>query len=256
MEKLNRAKTSYMTNDQWYEFKSEEKNLMNEHGTQQLNVGSDFTVAGSLLSKARIAIKALKESKYTPLIEEADKVRDFDYNEMKKKVKTYLKHYDSTKQNAATILYMVIKRYGNVPKEEYNTESGSIELFVAELRDNFMDEVNILELENLLNELELHNNDFRALMNKREQEYFQKTQLKMTVPEIRKAHDDCSRNMAERIYATGLLNPSAVVNEYVEKFNLKVEHYNWLLATKEGRNKAKKAGETTEVETEETESNN
>ena len=250
MEKISIPRTSKLTNEQWLEFKTEKRVLINEFGATQLGISVDFAISCSLHDKACIAIKAIRESVYTPQIEKADKIRDYDYNEFRKTVNDSRKHYDPVIRNAADTLHIVTKRYGNVAKEEYNDESATIMLFVNEVRDNFMNEVNILGLNNLLNTLEQHNDEFRVVMNKREQEYFQKTQLKMTVAEIRKAHDDCDRDMADRVNAMNLLNPSPVITEYMEKLNLKIAHYNRIVANKEGKNKAKKnkgeAGETEE----------
>ena len=253
MKRTRSLKLGNLTNEQWLEFLTEVKLLIEGYGASSLGLAILYAVFCALYAKACIAIKAIRESIYTPMIAKADKVRDFDYNEFRKKIKDYRKHYDEIIRNAAEKLYIVSKRYGNVAAEEYNDESATIMLFISEVRDNFMDEVNILGLSNLLDTLEQHNNEFRVLMNQREQEYHQKTQLKMTVPEIRKAGGDCYHDMTDVVDAMQLLNNTPTISEFFDILDLKIEHYRKIIARKEGVNKAKKDGETGEaVETVET----
>ena len=250
MRKTRKLYLGKLTNEQWLEYLREIKALIEEYGPSALGLAVIFSVFCALYDKACIAIKAIRESIFTPLIAKADKIRDYDYNQFQKKIKDALRHYDDNIRFAAEKLHIVSKRYGNVAAEEYNDESASIMLFVKEVRDNFMDEVNILELGTLLNTLEQHNDEFRVLMNQREQEYYLKTQLKMTVPELRKAGGDCYHDMTDITDAMNIINNTPTVTEFLDKIDLKIEHYSQIIAKKDGVNKAKKAkkdGETEET---------
>ena len=240
-KKVKKAKLEKLTNEQWLELHTEAKLLMEELNPVTLKLGPEFINYCLSYDKAVLSIKDVKASVVTPEIKEADKIRDYDYNQIRKTVKSCLKHYDPIIRSAAEKINIVLKRYGDVTTEEYNDESATIMRFIQELMSNFSAEINALELTNTVNALRIHNDRFRTLMAKREKEYYAKSKTVVPVPQARKEHDDCYRNeIVAKVDAMLLIDNTALLDDFVDRLNLKVDHYNRLVAIKEGRNKAKR----------------
>ena len=246
MAKTKKAKLEKYQNRQLIRFINEIILLILQYGPTVLQIVQEYAKLVDLRDKARKILRITKESAFTSQIETADDDRDKIIITFNNQVYTSRTHYDPVIKEAARKVYIVSKRYKNMVRQEYNKESTSIEDLIAELRDNLMNEINILGLSNFLDDLEAANNVLIDLMEAREAEYLSKLPIdsvtgeKMHFEDVKKAIFACYRDTVTRIDAVIILNNTPVINEFHLKFNLKIDHYNWIAAIREGRNKARR----------------
>ena len=253
MLKIKKANLEEMQNPQLVKYIGEFIVLNEVYSPVTLGIVQEQARLNALLGKAKQILKVTKESAFTEQIVKDDNNRDKLIIGFMSTVDSSRKHYDPIIKESARKVHIVSKRYKNLAREEYTKESTDLDNFIGELRANLMNEINILGLSDYLDKMEIANNQFNDSMAAREEEYYEKfptddvTGEKINFDDVRKLIYACYRGTIKRIEATLVLNNTPVITEYVMKLNLKIAHYDRIIAMRKGRNKAKRLGKFVSV---------
>ena len=206
-----------------------------EHGPTSLGVDGFFPVLRGVHNEIKDLIINIKKSAYTIEIKEADEKRDKDYSLMRKKVNADLGHFDVSRAKSAYRLSLVFNAFGDVPDKAYLEETGAIDNFIEEVRNNNMDDINTLGLNAELDQLEVDNNHFEDLFSARLDQIVAKPNGSMK--ELRKRFFESYDDHVARITALININGSQNYKAFVDDINARIKYYNDTIARREGRNK-------------------
>ena len=182
-----------------------------------------------------ISLEQLVKSGYTDKIKNADSERDDIFKYLKNTVKTFLKHFDAAKREAAETLIILFDKYGDVAAKDYDNETAAVYNITQDLYDKYSAEVALLGIADSVEKLEELNDICGSLIDNRDLEKSEKPAIK--VPEARKAIDECYMEIVARIEAFMLLNPAHGLESEINKLNATVTRYNNRLAQRKGRAK-------------------
>ena len=183
-----------------------------------------------------IALEQLVKSGYTNKIKNADAERDDIFKYLKNTVKTFLKHFDAAKREAAESLTILFNKYGDVASKDYDNETAAVYNIIQDLYDKYSAEVALLGIGDSVEKLEELNDICGSLIDNRDLEKSEKPAIK--VPEARKAIDNCYMEIVARIEAFMLLNPACSLEPEINKLNATITRYKNRMAQRKGRAKA------------------
>jgi hypothetical protein len=116
-------------------------------------------------------------------------------------------------------------------------ETASFFNLIEELKGALAADIALLGLGEWVTRIESNNNNFVELSQERFTEMSEKTELRMK--DIRKGADPVCRSMFELIEALRLVNGDENYAKFVRDLNLHIDHFNNLIAQRQGRNKKK-----------------
>ena len=232
--KCKRFRIVHLRNEEWFQFFTEFKSLVEQYHPGTLNIEALFAVFVTLYIDADNALEIIRKSATTEQLAEADRSRDIVFRGFSDAVKSASSHFDPAKREAARRLQIVIDHYGNVARQSYDTETASIYNFVQEMNGTHAAEVATLGLEDWIRQLDADNQAFDALNQTRYTEKEGMPDLRMN--DIRKKIDRNYRDMLDRIDASILLNGETQYAAFVNALNLRIEHYDNIIAIRKGEN--------------------
>ncbi|MDR2680799.1 MAG: DUF6261 family protein [Tannerella sp.] len=236
--KCKRFRIEDLRNEEWFQFYTEFKTLVEQHNPGALNIEALFATFLSLYAGADEAIELIRKSATTEQLAEADHARDIVFRGFADAVKAGLNHFDPIRREAARRLKIVFDHYGNIARKSYDEETASIYNFIQEIRTSYAAEIQTLEVYDWVNILEADNKTFDALKQTRYTEGAGKTGLRMA--NIRRETNNTWRDMLDRIDASMLLNGEAPYAPFVNALNIRTDHYIDILAQRKGRAAKKK----------------
>ena len=239
--KCNRFRVESLRNEEWFQFYTEFKSLVEQYGSSALNIDTLFSVFASLYANADEALEVIRKSATTEQIEEADVVRDGTLRGFTDAVKSSKNHFDTEKRDAARKVQIVIDQYGNIARKAYDNETASIHNFLQEMRGNCSTDIAKLGLNEWIDELDNNNQTFSRLMDNRYTEGAGKTYLRMV--DVREKTDRCYRDMIDRIDAIMLINGDEGYAPFVNELNVRVVRFENMLSARKGRSDSKKKKE-------------
>ena len=222
-----------------FQFLTEFKLLVEQHNPAALRIAQEFITFLGLLTRLDNLLLIIEKSHFTAKITEVDTLRDTNYNSLKAIVKVYTNHFDPAKKEAAYKLSIVFDRYGDVAREGYSEETGSLTNILQELRNNYSYEINLLSLNEWLVEIENNNDTFQALMASRDADKAIKPKDNMV--DLRKLIYENYIDMIDRLSAIILINGmDPPYTSFVDLLNVCITRHNNTIAIREGSNAAKK----------------
>jgi len=239
--KCNRFRVEALRNEEWFQFYTEFKALVEQYGASSLNIDALFAVFVSLYADADTALEIIRKSATTQQLQEADTVRDSTFRGLVDAVKSARNHFDTVKRDAARRIQIVIEQYGNIARKAYDDETASIYNFVQEMRGQYHMDIMILGLLEWIDQLDASNQTFSTLMESRYAEEAGKTDLRMA--EVREKTDRCYRDMIDRFDALMLVNGTEAYAPFVTELNIRVSRFENMLSQRKGRSEAKKKRE-------------
>lgn len=231
--KCKRLKTEYLRNEEWFQYYTEVKTLIEQYTAQELGIAELFGSFVSLYNKADEALTLIRKSATTEQLTTADNRRDVTFRGLVETVKSTLKHFDPEKQQAAKRLQIVLRQFGNVARKPYDQETASIYNLLQEMNARTAD-VTLLKLTDWLTQLDQENKAFDALMKNRYDETAAQTLFRMK--EVRSEGDQCYRTMLDRIDALMLVNGTEKYASFIRDLTVRVNRFDHTLAQRKGRN--------------------
>jgi hypothetical protein len=212
-----------LRNEEWFNFFTEFKTFVEKTSPEVLDIEALFIVFICLLKEADEALEKIKKSNFTAAIIQADECRDDAFRGLSYSARSALFHFDESKKAAAERLVTILDHYGNIADKPYNEETASIYNFLQDIRNQYSDEIDILDLSGWLNELERTNNEFEQIILKRNQEYAGRTELNMF--NVRKKTDRAYLDIIERIEALALIQGEEKFRDFFKTLNANIERY-------------------------------
>ena len=236
--KCKRFRVEGLRNEEWFQFYTELKALVEQFGASALDIDALFQVFVSLYADADEALEIIRKSATTKQIEEADAVRDQMYRGFVDAIKSALNHFWVPKREAAERVQIVIDHYGNIARKPYDDETASLFNFIQEMNGTYAADINTLGVKEWIDKMNSDNQTFQGLMDNRYTEGAGKTYLRMK--DVREKTDRCYRDMIERLDALMLINGDTQYAPFVNELNTRVERFDNMLAQRKGRSQAKK----------------
>lgn len=177
-----------------------------------------FTALASAVAGVDSAYKQSRASDYTKRIADEDTRRDNLYTALKNQVQMYLKFdFDQEMQEAAQLLWNIMKKYNIDVAENYSEESGKLQQMLQELDTNYQAELRLkkLGLESLVSQLKTANEAVRTLMAQRNDE--RTYQQKAALATARKQADEAYHDFVSMLNAAALMDESEYT--YEDLFN-------------------------------------
>jgi hypothetical protein len=182
--------------------------------------------------------KWLRKSDYTEKKAEADNSRDRIFLGITGIVKANLKHFDPSIRDNASHVNNLLANYGDLTHTGYDAETASIDSVVTRLNSaDYLPAVKNLGLETWITELENQNTLFKTYVDDTAQEQIDKPDISPRA--ARHETDEALRAITNRVTSLVILNGQEEFAEFIEKFNVLVNHYNTLVNEHYGRLHAK-----------------
>lgn len=176
----------------------------------------------------------MRKSYHTNELIELDNKRNTFYKGFLLKVQSEsFSGIEDRKKDAKKVL-LVINRYGNLTKFNYQKETIEIQNFLTELKSSeYLPCIKKIGALEWLNWLETANNTFKELYNERRDEYA--SQVSYDNKSIRKEMDIIFKNIQKTIEALHILQPSDILNTFTSKVNTSLNKWRDILAQRIGR---------------------
>ena len=231
---IKTIRSSYLRNNEHFQFYTEVKDLLNEAATR-INFGVEHGKFNACYDDEDKSFKKIVKSATTEEIENADHVRDRIFSGMVGINKATLNDFEPDMATAAKRIKVVLDTYGNVAVLPLNEETSAIYNLLQELRGGLLRDVKTVGLERWINKLDETNKAFDTLVKERNNENAAKTHLKMK--ECRVEIDRVYSEIINRVNASMLLEGEARFADFVNKLNTFIDKYNNIVAQRKGRNK-------------------
>ena len=195
-----------------------------------------FTVLASAVGSVDSAYKQSRASDLTKRIADEDTRRDNLYTALKNQLQMYLKFdFDKEMQEAAQLLWDIIKKYGIDVTENYSEESGKLQQMLQELETNYQAELRLkkLGLESLVSQLKTANEAVRTLMSQRNDE--RTYQQKAALATARKEADEAYKDFVAMLNAAALMDESEqTYEELFSRINELIDYNRKYVVPKKG----------------------
>jgi hypothetical protein len=223
-------------NEEWFQLFTEFRDLVLKYNPDALNISELWITFLILYADADTALEIIRKSADTVLMLEADHVRDRTFRGFVDAVKSALNHFDPQKQEAARLLIIPLKHFGNLTRKASNEETAGIYNLLRELNGAYADEVRILSLEDWTRQLAIDNEAYEILVKDRNGEVAQRSKLRMK--EVRIEIQDVYAKIIERIGAIITLNgETPLFTGFVNELNAFLKRYVDVLAQRKGKSR-------------------
>jgi hypothetical protein len=217
--------SSHLRSEAHYQFYLLLQKLYGNHPNVEAIVASLMAKFDELISLEGTLVDAVKGSKYTEKIEEADSRIDRDIVGINSVIDSGLHHYDPQVVEAAKALAVRMKSFrGEIEKKAYEEESAAVKILVKDFQTTYSEQVSIVGLDNWITELSGAQSSFEELFIKRNKELAGRPQQKLT--KVRSEVDTVYRNMVSLITAYTLLNGEDSTIEFIEELNREITYFN------------------------------
>jgi len=237
--KCNRFAVERLRNQEWFQFYTEYKALVEQHKATALSISALFKDFLALYADADKALEIIRKSATTEKLAEADTQRDNTLRGFNNAAKAMLNHFDPLKVDAAKRLQIVINTYGDMARKYYDEQTASIYNFMQEMKGKYAADITLLNLNDWTTQLEADNKAFDTLMKSRYSDDSKNTNLRLQ--SIRTETDRNYRDTLDRLDALILINGAIQPQStFIIELNTRSQRYENILAQRQGRAAAKK----------------
>ena len=236
--KIERSNFHMYRNHDHFQCQKELIDLWEQFDPQALRIEALVEKHNIVFKKEDEALMKIIKNTFSQARNDADVERDRFFRGLDDTTKAALNHYDIGMREVAVRIRIPMEAYGNIAQKPLNEETSAIYNLVQELRDNFANDVELLNLHPWLDVLEAANTRYEGLVKSSYEEEVVKTELK--VKEVRAEVDAVVRQIFDRIDALMIIESEADYVDLVKRINLIMDKYNLIIAQRQGVNKAKK----------------
>lgn len=182
----------------------------------------------TLLEKAEEGQKQVRKSEHTNELVLLDKKRDRLYNALKYRLESEKRCVSQPRNEAAELLLIVVKSYGNPTRLNLIEQTSVINQFISELRQpKYAEAIRKTGLEEFVSALEQANQAFFAKHQERRDTTAE--QVSIDVKSVRKLIDEQYYKINTRIQALMELEPTDELTTLVNKINATIDKYKTLV---------------------------
>jgi hypothetical protein len=182
-----------------------------------------------------LSIEVEQGSQHTGPIEDSDLFRDRLYRAFVLQIKSGLLSYEPTIVEGANRIMRIINQVGDMRKQPYNQESGTLTSFVNQLENNYSDDINLCNAALLFTKLKEANNSFIANFGTRSTEAA--LRISGDVRVARAVTDPVFKDICSVINAMVLLNGEGEYSDFIDKVNYQIDYYKNTINTRHSKGK-------------------
>ncbi len=232
MGEIKRVDLTRLRNQEHTQFHTDVNAEIKSAGEENLGIAKLMPDYKTALEAEHAAIDVENGSQHTATVEEMDAVRDAIVRSLTFYVKSKRLSYIPEEQQAATLIYRIIKQSGNIRRKNYNEESDAIRSLVTQITTNYAKEMEVIKIVDILGELTKSNDAFVKIFNTRAGEISVRPESDVRV--TRTATDKAYQSVVKAINGLSILNENPVYTTVIDKINYLVDYYKNTLSTRQG----------------------
>ena len=238
--KIENIHSNHFTQALHLQYHTETRDLIKKFDPATLKIVPQYDDFCLKVDREDLCYKVIRKSDLSEAKENADQARDAVIKGVNEAVRTALRHFDPTVNEAAKRLKIVLDAY-NSPKPltdlSYDAETVSVANLLQELEGKYTADVQSAGLTSWVSELHARNDAFDRLAKVYNEQQAAKPPFKMK--DVRKETDEAYKNIVLVINALIVMDGEAAYAPFVTELNELIKHYNDLLAQHKGKLKVK-----------------
>lgn len=238
---LNALKLNDLRNEEHSMFNLDFTRLVDQYTPAALGIELKYPAYRAAFDVETQALNVVQGSVLTDELFIADSERDDTSSGLVGTVRSALNHYSPAMRAAATRLMLLFDTNGNLATKSYDQQTAATIKLISDLEGPYAAEVATLGVGGWVAELKTRNNAFDSLKSMRYDENSAKPQQKLK--QARTETDKAYRAIVKRINALIEVNGDTAYVGFVDALNQRIEHYQLVLAQRQGRNAKAKEGE-------------
>ncbi len=237
--KTHRLALDRLHNATHYQLQRDFYDLVTDFGAENLGIETSFAEYLPHFEEEKTAFAVITKSQFTRQIAQTNTQRNSLVYGLSYAVKSALHHYEIEKQRAGKELFLILDHYGYIPQHSYASKTAAIGSLLRNMSEpETASYVKILSLDGWLKALAVKNREFQDLMNQRDTETANRTDLRMA--RVRIQVDKAFRNILNHLDALILVNGAEKYEDFVRQLNTRIDHYRHIISTEKGRRQAQK----------------
>jgi hypothetical protein len=243
--KIEIINTQHLSQALHLQFAGETKSLVKKFNFISSKIAPQYAIFCTSVENEELCFKIIRKSDLSEAKEIADKARDAVITGINEAVRTALRHFDASVNDAAKRLKIVLDAY-NTPRTltdlPYDAETVSVFNLLQEFEGKYAPDVQLTGLADWVTELRTRNEAFDRLAKAYNEQKAEKPPLRMK--DARSETDKAYKNVVLVINALIVMEGETEYAPFVTEMNELIKHYSDLSAQHRGRNKAKKDAES------------
>ena len=224
MKKIKSIYFSYLRNEAHYEFLWIFSLLLDEFPAVKTLVSALYDAFATLLDTEKKLLDAARASALTQQIADADHRVDSAVSGIKATVNAARHALDPAVAEAARVLQIRLKEFGNIRGKAYEEESAAVQVLLNDFNTTYAAQVErILGLQGWLVELTVAEVEFVQLYQQRGNEAALRPQERMV--DVRREIETSYYGMTTLIDASAVTTPGAY-DDFIARLNVQVEYFN------------------------------
>jgi hypothetical protein len=224
MKKIKAIYFSLLRNEAHYEFLWIFNHLVDEFSAVKTLLVKLYNAFVALLATEKKLLDAARFSALTKQIADADHRVDRAVSSLKAIVNASRYSTDPNEEEAARVLYIRLREFGNIRGKAYEEESAAVQVLIDDLDTTYDAQVTLLAIRGWVIELTEAESVFTQLYLQRGDETAVRPQERMV--DIRREIEAVYHNMVTLIDASAIVDTTGAYDDFIAKLNVQVEYFN------------------------------
>jgi hypothetical protein len=224
MKKIKAIYFVYLRNEAHYEFLWIFRHLVDEYQQVKTLLGALFNAFLALLDTEKALLDAARASALTKQVADADHRVDRAVSGIKATVNAARHALDPVVAEAARVLYIRLREFGNIRGKAYEEESAAVQVLLDDLNSTYVPQVSYVNLQSWVSELVEAEAAFTQLYLQRGGEIAFRPQGRMT--DVHREIEASYHSMTTLIDASAIVDASTVYDDFIAKINAQVTYFN------------------------------
>ncbi|MDR1726127.1 MAG: DUF6261 family protein [Bacteroidales bacterium] len=235
MSDIKKLYLPHLRNEEWFEFMKQIVKLIKDDNASYAGTSPQISELSGYCDQADLALKQQMKSPLTAELVSLDAQRERLYNGLKLQLESMTHHFTESYVTNAYTLLDLFKNYGNLRKQSYTEETGTIYNLVKDLQEKYSEIVSGMGLTDWVLNLKTANDNFLTKLQNRDAEKSEK--YPFTMLEIRREADLRYHYIIKKMEALALVHSDVdTYEEVIGKINAAIERNRILLAHRYGKN--------------------
>ncbi|MDR1120360.1 MAG: DUF6261 family protein [Dysgonamonadaceae bacterium] len=223
MKRIKAIYFIYLRNEAHYEFLWIFSHLLDEYPQVKALLATLYDTFIALLGIEKKLLDAARASALTQQIVDADRRVDHAISSIKATIKAARYSLDPTVVEAARILYIRIREFGDIRKKAYEEESAAVQVLLGDLNGIYAPQVLLTGIQAFVMELADAEAAFIQLYLQRGDETALRPQERMT--DVHREIEATYHSIITLINASAILSPGSY-DDFIAKLNAQVIYFN------------------------------
>ena len=223
MKKIKAIYFVYLRNEAHYEFLWVFRHLVDEFPVVKTLVVALYEAFIALLALEKKLLDAARASALTGRLAEADHRVDFAIVAIKATINAARHSLDAAVAEAARVLYIRLREFGNVRRKAYEEESAAVQVLIEDLGNTYVQQMSLVGLQSWLAELTNAAAEFTQLYLERGSEAATHPTERMV--DVRRDIEAKYYDMATLIDASAIITPGDY-EDFIARLNVQVAYFN------------------------------